>query len=1188
MRCAECGSENRDSSRFCGSCGTALIGTCPHCDAPLSPGNRFCTACGEAVPPGGIAEDPNDADPAAERRRVSVLFVDIEDFTRLAETLDPEEVRTVQSRYFETARSVIAKYGGTIEKFIGDAVMAVWGAPVAHEDDADRAVRAALDMVDAVRRLGGVAANRSLAARAAVTSGEAAITLGAVGQGMVSGDLVNSAARLQGEAPSGGVLVDEVTRALAGEAAVYEPLGSIHLKGRAAPITAFRATAASGTSSSRRRGSHGGPFVGRDRELREVVDQFERVVRDGHSRLVSVSGIAGIGKSRLAWELWEHIEALPQTVFWHAGRAPAYGDEITFAAVAEMVRRRIRIADDAGLELARRQLRTTLTELVRDDEERAWMEPRVAVLLERGSIASFERDELFAAWRRFFERVSDAAPTILVFEDLQWADASLLDFIEHLAAWTRAHPILIVTLARPELLDRRPTWGADMGRFTSLHLERLTDDAMRELLADRAPGLSERLIRHILANAGGVPLYAVEVARMLAGEASAAPTTPTDDERRRGPRARASGPGVDVPDSLHGLIAARIDALPAADRRLLLAAAVLGRRFRPEALSLVARTDPEVAPRVDGLVRRELLVMDDDLASPGRGELSFVQDLVREVAYQTLSHAERRSLHLAAARYLETRPDDEVAESLASHLVEAHGLAPEHPDAHRLARRAVAALRRAGRNALRLHVPERAMGHLEHALRLTDTPEQRAVVLEEAAAAARSAARLDLAERHLRDLVELHKGAGRRHETLRARARLASVLLMEQRNEPAMAELEAALRATRRIETDDAGVELAAQLARARLLVGDDRGSLEWAERALGAAERLGLDAIAADVMATRGTARFRLGDEDGGMVDLREAVTRAEAAGYLATELRARNNLAWLVVTDDPRTGLETARAAVALATTMGVGDMAVQLAEVATAAAVDTGEWEWALATIDELEAGVVPEANRINLAALVATIRALRGEDDPMQSIQRMEPLAADTDPQVRAGVDFARAWEAFVRGDFATARELASGAAEASFGTDRFREWSLAVRASLWLGDRAGAAEALARLEAKPVRGRATQAERATLLAGLAALDADDGARASYDRAAESFRELELPLHLALCQLDAHRLLREEHAPAEAVRALQALGADGLLRAAGFGGDRTRPAQSRRPTARTASRSDGARHRRPAPDRPAPSG
>src|SRR5688500_16022034 len=331
-----------------------------------------------------------------------------------------------------------------------------------------------------------------------------------------------------------------------------------------------------------------------------------------------------------------------------------------------------------------------------------------------------------------------------------------------------------------------------------------------------------------------------------------------------------------------------------------------------------------------------------------------------------------------------------------------------------------------------------------------------------------------------------------------------------------------------------------------------------------------------------------QIGSAAGGMAELREAVTRAEGAGYLATELRARNNLAWLVVTDDPRTGLETARAAVALATTMGVGDMAVQLAEVATAAAVDTGEWDWALDTIDELEAGVVPEANRINLAALVATIRALRGQDDPMHPIRRMEPLPADTDPQVRAGVDFARAWEAFVRGDFATARELASGAAEVSFGTDRFREWSLAVRASLWLGDRAGAAEALARLEAKPVRGRATQAELATLLAGLAALDADDGARASYDRAAETFRELELPLHLALCQLDAHRLLREEHAPAEAVRALQALGADGLLRAAGFGGDRTRPAQSRRPTARTASRSDGARRRRSATDPPAPSG
>jgi hypothetical protein len=248
-----------------------------------------------------------------------------------------------------------------------------------------------------------------------------------------------------------------------------------------------------------------------------------------------------------------------------------------------------------------------LEELVRDEDERGWMEPRVGMLLGGDSAAEFERDELFAAWRRFFERVSDRAPTVLLFEDLQWADPSLLDFIEHLATWTRDHPILIVGVSRPELLDRRPGWGAGFGRFTALHLERLTDAAMRELLAGRAPDLPEDVIGQVLERAGGVPLYAVEVARAVA------------DHKRK--RDRGGQPGrLDVPESLHGLIAARIDALPAAERALLLAAAVLGRRFAPDALAAVARADASATrSRTESLVRRELLAIDKDRAPPGRG-----------------------------------------------------------------------------------------------------------------------------------------------------------------------------------------------------------------------------------------------------------------------------------------------------------------------------------------------------------------------------------------------------------------------------------------------------------------------------------------------------------------------------------------------------------------------------------------
>jgi class 3 adenylate cyclase/tetratricopeptide (TPR) repeat protein len=1178
MSCRACGGANPEGARFCGSCGATLSGACPHCGEPALPDNRFCTACGEAVraadTPAAAAGTRGAREAVAERRRVSVLFVDIEDFTRLGEQLDPEEIRTVQSRYFEAARSVVASYGGTIEKFIGDAVMAVWGAPLAHEDDAERAVRAAIDLVHAVRRLGGVTSNRSLAARAAVTSGEAAVTLGAVGQGMVAGDLVNAAARLQSMAPAGGVLVDAATREMAPAAAAYEPVGELSLKGRTTPVAAFRAAVPSAPRHGVERASHAGPFVGRDRELAELVELLERTVRDRRSRLVSITGVAGIGKSRLAWELGEHVEAIPQQIAWHTGRAPAYGDEVTFTAVADMLRRRIRLSDDAEPELARRQLRAALSEIVRDDAERAWMEPRLAVLLAPDPMAAFDRDELFAAWRRFFERVSDSAPTVLVFEDIQWADPSLLDFIEHVAAWAREHPILVVTLARPELLERRPRWGAGVASFSSLHLERLPDEVIRKLLGEHRPSIPPRLVPTILARAGGIPLYAVEVARALADLAP-------DDE----------GSAVEVPESLHGVIATRIDALPAEERRLLLTAAVLGRRFRPDALRAVATVDADAVRRgADALVRRELLAIDEELASPGRGELAFVQDLVREVAYGTLSRAERRSLHLAAARWLEGRAEDDIAESLAGHLLEAHRLAPEHPDGHRVARRAVAALRRASHNAMRLHLPHRALDHLEHALKLTDVADQRAVVLDEAAAAARASARLTLAEEHLRELVKLHADAGRRRESAAARASLASVLLMDQRNASAIAELETALRAGRRIETYDAGVELASQLARAKMLVGEHRPALRWADRALEAAEQRGLEAVATDILITRGTARFSLGEEDAGLADLRRAVERAEAAGYLTTELRARNNLAWLVVTDDPRASFDAAREAVTLATAMGVGDIAAQLGEVATAVAVDTGDWDWALATAEELAHGPIPDANRLNMAAAVAIIRALRGDPEPMAKLDALGPLPADADSQIQAGVTFARAWAAFIEGGFETSHRLAEEAAHGWLGPERVDAWALAGRAALWHGDVASATSARDAIRSSNLPGRTVDARLLTADAGIAALRGELTAHDAYRAAAQAWRQLDLPLHLALCQLDEHVLTPGSEPPDDALAILENLRAEGLLRllrpqpAAA----RARPARSRRPSGRTASPTDAARPKRPGSHPRSPAG
>ena len=1204
MRCADCGTENPDSARFCGSCGARLATACPRCDSPAPLGLRFCTACGfaleaDASPSPADVGQPETAG-VAERRRVSVLFLDLDDFTSIAEALDPEEVRAIQSRYFETVRAVITRYGGVVEKFIGDAVMAVWGAPTAHEDDAARAVRCAIALIDAVDRLGGAAARSNLTARGGVTSGEAAVTLGAVGQGMVAGDLVNVAARLQGMAPAASILVDDATHALATDAASYQPAGSIEIRGRTAPVTAWNVLLAPGSGDGRPSlPRHAGPFVGRDRELRELIELFDGVVRDGRGRLVSVTGIAGIGKSRLIWELQSVLDARPDLVAWHAGRAPAYGEEITFSAVAEMVRRRIRAPEDTPPDLARRQLAGALAELVREDEERRWLEPRLAALLGSERLDAFDRDELFGAWRRFFERVAETSPVVLVFEDLQWADPALVDFVEHLGAWARQHPLLAIGLARPELLDRRPGWGSTAASFTSLHLERLPDEAMRGLLELRSPGLAEPLVRRILEHAGGVPLYAVEVIRVIADAAGA----PDGDAGLADRRIRAPGGGrdswrMDVPDSLHGVISARIDALPAHDRRLLLAASVLGRRFRPEALVAIGADPGTVRERTGRLVDRELLSVDADAPDPATAELSFVQDMVREVAYGILSRRERRTLHLAAAQWLESSEEVEAAESLAGHLARVHDLAPGHPDAPRIARRAVSALRRTAASSLERHVPQHAFGLLEGALRLTDSPEQRAVVLDEAASAASAAGRLDIAERHLRELIEIRAASDNRRDVARARARLASVMLTAQRNEPAVAELESALRAVRDIGRDPGGVELAAQLARARLLIGDERGALEWAKRAMPAAERHDLPAVAVDLLVTRGTARFRIGDEDGGIADLRAAVADAERIGSLSAELRARNNLAWLMIADDPHATLDAARQAVDLATTKGGGDLAAQLADVACSAAIETGDWTWALARADELLHEATPLANRIGVAGSAAIIRGLRGDADPFAPLTGLEPLPEDLDDQVKAGIAQSAGWVAFASGRLADARTNARAAVEGSLGVERSHALVLDARSCLWDGDADAARKALEEIRGLAVRGRAVDAHLMTLEAGIGARSDPPAARELYRIAADAWRALQLPGMLAVCLADECRMLEAEPS-AEALALFELLEAAGLRRlvAASPGpmrspvslrGSRARRAPAPRPSAGTARPTGAARRSPRARDRRPPAG
>ena len=408
MICPSCATENQPAAKFCVECGTALALACPSCGAStrarpaLLRRVRERSWLAEAVAPHPAKREA----PAAERRLVSVLFVDLVGFTTVSESRDAEEVRELLSQYFDLARTLMGRYGGQIEKFIGDAVMAVWGTPIATEDDAERAVRAALELVAAVPEL-----DPALQARAGVLTGEAAVTIGAEGQGMVAGDLVNTASRVQSAATPGTVLVGETTRRASEQTIVYEPAGVHELKGKVEPVELFEALRV----VSARRGqlkSTGleAPFVGRDRELRHVKSLFHASAQDRRAHLVSITGIPGYGKSRLVWEFEKYMDGIVEQVWWHRGRCLAYGEGVAYWALADMVRMRCRIAEDEPAESMREKLRATLEEHLPDAEERSFVEPRLANLLGLEDGSTGDRQDLFAAWRLLFERLADTGP----------------------------------------------------------------------------------------------------------------------------------------------------------------------------------------------------------------------------------------------------------------------------------------------------------------------------------------------------------------------------------------------------------------------------------------------------------------------------------------------------------------------------------------------------------------------------------------------------------------------------------------------------------------------------------------------------------------------------------------------------------------------------------------------------------
>ena len=1110
MICASCGTANEIGRKFCGECGQRLTAGCPSCGAPNAPGTKFCGECGTALLEANSPPLPGPATPpATERRLVSVLFADLVGFTTLSEQRDAEDVRDLLGRYFEASRDVIERYGGTVEKFIGDAVMAVWGTPIAQEDDAERAVRAALDLVAVVRQLGTDRGMPSLALRAGVHTGEAVVTIGASGMGMVAGDLVNTASRLQSVAEPGTVLVGEGTRRAADTAISFEPAGDQELKGKSAPVAAFRAVrvVAQRGGVGRSEGLEP-PFVGRESELRLIKDFYHATARERGPRLVSVIGQAGIGKSRLAWEFLKYIDGVTELVHWHQGRSPAYGEGISFWALGEMVRMRIGIGEGTDEETTRRKLAESLDEFVSDAEERRTLTDPLLHLLGIGESSTHDRGRLFVAWRAFFERIAAHGPVVMVFEDLQWSDDGLLDFIEELITWSRGHSIYVITLARAELLDRRPTWGAGQRSFTSLNLSPLSDDDMRTMLDGLVPGVPEAVTARIVGRAEGIPLYAVETVRMLLNDA----LIERDGERFRpvGDLSRLA-----VPESLQALIAARIDALPAAERTVVQDAAVLGLSFALPAVEAVSRAPADqVEPMLRHLLQRELLTMDTDPRSPERGNYRFVQGLLREVAYGTLSRDDRRSRHLAAARYYETLGDDELSGVLAQHYVDAYQAHPDGPEGAAVAVQARVALRGAAQRAAELGSSRLAVGYYTTALAVTTEPAEELDLRIGARDAAASAGMLDVAADHGRRVVDLAGELGRDELRPRAIAALADVLL-EGHQQQAHALLEAALGDPTMTPDAPGYVEVAAIMAKTEMRMMNDARSVELADQALPLAASTGTDEIAMDLLTTRGVALANLGRSTEATAILTGVMELARRRGMLRVVGRAAINLSYTLAPDDPAASFEVARTALEDAKRHGEIVGVRYLMGNAGGAALEIGEWDWALAQLEELEGLIVEPGEVLWLEHLRGSIAAYRGEDVEALALQLHRESGSVDDPQYRAtGAELL-----LIHLLVADRRE------ELMRLVDEVLELGLpGVTAAIYGAQVAavnGDLPALQRYRdafAIVPRGRMTDANRLTMEASIAALEGrTDAARTSFARAQALTREIGALKELAMSDL-----------------------------------------------------------------------